>query len=90
MNDIFKTCLACGNECRTNKQFGELLVYLRKRAGLNQGEFSRSVGYSQSYMCKIEHNQRRPTKEIVERLFIRALTLSPYSKEAELLMKLAE
>jgi transcriptional regulator with XRE-family HTH domain len=40
--------------------FGELLKFLRRRAGLTQRELSIAVGYSESQISRLEQNQRPP------------------------------
>src|SRR6202051_5411091 len=40
--------------------FGELLRYLRRRAGLTQTELSIAVGYSDAQISRLEQNLRLP------------------------------
>jgi len=56
-------------------QFGELLQYLRRRAGLTQRELSITVGYSDSQISRLEHNQRIPDRATLTALFVPALDI---------------
>ena len=40
--------------------FGDLLKFLRRRAGLSQRELSIAVGYSESQISRLEQHQRPP------------------------------
>ena len=40
--------------------FGDLLKYLRRRAGYTQRELSIAVGYSDTQISRLEHNERLP------------------------------
>ncbi len=40
--------------------FGDLLKYLRRRAGLTQLELSIAVGYSDAQISRLEQNERLP------------------------------
>ena len=40
--------------------FGDLLKYLRRRAGLTQRELSIVVGYSDTQISRLEQNERMP------------------------------
>ena len=55
--------------------FGDLLKYLRRRAGLTQRELSIVVGYSHAQISRLELNQRTPDLATVAAHFIPALEL---------------
>ena len=65
--------------------FGELLRYLRRRAGLTQRELGRAVGYSEGQICRLEQSQRKPDPTTVAALFLPALKLSDPRLAARLL-----
>ena len=56
-------------------EFGELLHYLRRRVGLTQRELSIAVGYSDSQISRLEHNQRVPDRAALAALFVPALEI---------------
>jgi TolB-like protein/Tfp pilus assembly protein PilF len=55
--------------------FGELLRYLRRRAGLTQTELSIAVGYSDAQISRLEQNLRLPNIPNIEARFLPALGL---------------
>ena len=55
--------------------FGHLLKQLRKRAGMTQGDLAAAVGYSVSFVCALERNQRLPDVETIIGRFVPALGL---------------
>jgi len=55
--------------------FGELLCYLRRRAGLTQTEFAAAVGYSHAQISRLEHNHRPPDLATVVARFVPTLGL---------------
>jgi hypothetical protein len=55
--------------------FGDLLRYLRRRAGLTQTELSIAVGYSHGQISRLEQNQRPPDLATIAARFIPALHL---------------
>jgi DNA-binding transcriptional regulator YiaG len=55
--------------------FGELLKFLRRRAGLTQRELSIAVGYSESQISRREQNQRPPDEASLAARFVPALHL---------------
>lgn len=55
--------------------FGQLLRFLRQRAGLTQRELSIAVGYSESQMSRLEQNQRAPDQAALAARFVPALHL---------------
>jgi WD40 repeat protein/transcriptional regulator with XRE-family HTH domain len=70
--------------------FGELLRYLRRRAGLTQREFALEVGYSEPQISYLEKNHRLPDVTTVRARFIPALDLEYDSPLARRLIQLAE
>jgi flagellar biosynthesis GTPase FlhF len=55
--------------------FGPLLKYLRKRAGMTQGDLAAALGYSIALISSLEKAQRRPDLQAVTERFIPALGL---------------
>lgn len=55
--------------------FGELLRFLRHRAGLTQLELSIAVGYSESQISRLEKDERAPDKAVLAARFVPALYL---------------
>jgi len=53
--------------------FGDLLRYLRRRAGLTQLELSFDVGYSDAQISRLEQNLRLPDLPTIEERFIPVL-----------------
>lgn len=70
--------------------FGELLRYLRRRAGLTQREISIAVGYSDAQISRIEKNQRVPDPATVAALFVPALQIQDEPDIVARLMQLAD
>lgn len=56
--------------------FGELLHYLRRRARLTQRELSIAVGYSESMISRLEHNERPPDLTTLLAVFVPALDVA--------------
>ena len=54
-------------------KFGQLLRFLRQRAGLTQRELSIAVGYSESQLSRLEQNQRPPDEAVLAARFVPAL-----------------
>jgi len=69
--------------------FGDLLKYLRRRAGLTQRELSIAVGYSDAQISRLEQNQRLPDLATIAARFVPALELGQEPKVAARLMELA-
>ncbi len=69
--------------------FGDLLVYLRKRARLTQEELGRAVGYSRPQITLLEKNQRLPSAMTVTALFVPALDVDDAPELAQRLIDLA-
>ena len=55
--------------------FGDLLKFLRRRAGLTQRELSIAVGYSHAQISRLELNQRLPDLATITARFVPALYL---------------
>lgn len=70
--------------------FGELLRYLRRRAGLTQTELSIAVGYSDAQICRLEQNARLPNLATVQARFLPVLRLKGESAARDRLLELAE
>jgi TolB-like protein/Tfp pilus assembly protein PilF len=68
--------------------FGDLLRYLRRRAGLTQTQLSIAVGYSDAQISRLEQNLRAPNIPNVEARFLSALALKhePAARERLLLL----
>ncbi len=69
--------------------FGDLLKYLRRRAGLTQRELSIAVGYSDAQISRLEQNQRLPDPSVIEARFVPALFLEREPQIVKRLMELA-
>src|SRR5271165_6579416 len=70
--------------------FGELLRYLRRRAGLTQTELSIAVGYSDAQISRLEKNLRLPNLATVQARFVPALKLKNETAAMERLLQLAQ
>jgi len=69
--------------------FGDLLRYLRRRAGITQLEFSIAVGYSDSQISRLEQNMRLPDPPMIEARFVPALYLEEEQQAVTRLLELA-
>lgn len=69
--------------------FGELLKYLRQRAGLTQRELSIAVGYTESHISRLEHDQRAPDAAVLAARFVPALGLTVEREWVARLLELA-
>jgi WD40 repeat protein/transcriptional regulator with XRE-family HTH domain len=69
--------------------FGDLLRFLRRRAGITQLELSIAVGYSTAQICRLEQNLRLPDPPTIEARFVPALYLEDEPKAVARLMELA-
>jgi transcriptional regulator with XRE-family HTH domain/energy-coupling factor transporter ATP-binding protein EcfA2 len=67
--------------------FGDLLRYLRRRAGLTQLELSFYVGYSDAQISRLEQNLRLPDLPTIEDRFVSALRIK---NEPEVVTRLLE
>lgn len=70
--------------------FGELLRYLRRRAGLTQTELSIAVGYSDAQISRLEQNVRLPNVASVQARFLPVLRLKNEPAARERLIELAQ
>lgn len=71
------------------KSFGEMLRYLRRRERLSQRELALAVGYSESMISRLEHNERPPDTATILALFVPALHLERQPQVAARLVELA-
>ena len=55
--------------------FGDLLKYLRRRAGITQLELSIQVGYSNAQISRLESNERLPDLPTITARFLPVLML---------------
>jgi WD40 repeat protein len=69
--------------------FGDLLRYLRRRAGITQVELSLAVGYSNAQISRLEQNLRPPDLTIIEARFVPALGLEQEPNAVARLLELA-
>jgi WD40 repeat protein len=69
--------------------FGDLLRYLRRRAGLTQRELSIAVGYSDAQISRLEQNERLPDIATLTARFIPALYAEDQPEVVERLLELA-
>lgn len=69
--------------------FGDLLKYLRRRAGLTQRELSIAVGYSDAQISRLEQNERLPDLATLTARFIPALHTEDQPEVAARLLELA-
>jgi WD40 repeat protein/basic membrane lipoprotein Med (substrate-binding protein (PBP1-ABC) superfamily) len=69
--------------------FGDLLRFLRRRAGLTQLELSIAVGYSDAQISRLEQNLRLPDIPTIEARFIPILGLEDNPKAVARLLDLA-
>src|ERR1700723_1765527 len=70
--------------------FGELLRYLRRRAGLTQTELSIAVGYSDAQISRLEQNLRLPNLATVQARFLPVLRLKNEPAARDRLLHLAQ
>ena len=69
--------------------FGDLLRFLRRRAGITQLELSIAVGYSDAQISRLEQNLRPPDISTIEARFVSALGLEDEPKAVARLLDLA-
>ena len=69
--------------------FGDLLRFLRRRAGITQTELSIAVGYSISQISRLEQNLRLPDIPTIEARFIAPLCLEDEPTALARLLELA-
>ncbi len=70
--------------------FGELLRYLRRRAGLTQTELSDAGGYSDAQISRLDQNMRLPNLATIQARFLPALKLKNETAAMERLLALAQ
>jgi TolB-like protein/Flp pilus assembly protein TadD len=70
--------------------FGDLLRYLRRRAGLTQTGLSIAVGYSDAQISRLEQNVRLPNVATVQARFLPVLRLKGEPEARDRLLALAE
>src|SRR5512145_2920206 len=69
--------------------FGDLLKFLRRRAGLTQRELSIAVGYSDTQISRLEQNERMPDLATLTARFLPVLHIDDQPEVAESLLELA-
>jgi transcriptional regulator with XRE-family HTH domain len=69
--------------------FGDLLKFLRRRAGYTQRELSIVVGYSDAQISRLEHNERLPDLATLTAHFLPVLQLDREPEVARRLLELA-
>ena len=69
--------------------FGDLLRFLRRRAGITQMELATIVGYSDTQISRLEQNQRPPDIPTIEARFISALGVEDEPRVIARLLDLA-
>jgi WD40 repeat protein/transcriptional regulator with XRE-family HTH domain len=69
--------------------FGDLLRFLRRRAGITQMELATIVGYSDTQISRLEQNQRPPDIPTIEAHFISALGVEDEPRVISRLLDLA-
>ncbi len=69
--------------------FGDLLRFLRRRAGITQMELSIAVGYSDAQISRLEQNLRLPDIPTIQARFVSALGLEDEPEAVARLLDLA-
>src|SRR5512139_3851906 len=69
--------------------FGDLLKYLRRRAGFTQRELSIAVGYSDTQISRLEQNERMPDLATLTARFLPVLHIEDQPEAARRLLELA-
>ena len=69
--------------------FGDMLRFLRRRAGITQMELAIAVGYSDAQISRLEQNLRLPDIPTIEARFAQALYLDDEPKAVARLLELA-
>ena len=69
--------------------FGDLLRFLRRRAGITQIELSIAVGYSHPQISRLEQNLRQPDIPTIEARFLSPLLLDDQPQAVARLLELA-
>lgn len=80
LQKLYNTNMASGRSnpasaAQKFSDFGALLKYLRRRAGLSQRDLALAVGYSEAQISRLEHNRRPPEFSMLEARFVPALEL---------------
>src|ERR671924_1207167 len=78
-----------GNTLEKFTNFGDLLRFLRRRAGITQLELSIAVGYTEAQISRLEQNLRPPDIPTIEARFVSALGLEDEPKAVARLLDLA-
>lgn len=74
----------------TFKSLGELIRYLRTRAGFSQRELAARVNYHYAHINRIESNQRLPDQNVLLARFVPALSLEDQPQWVQRLLELRE
>ena len=69
--------------------FGDLLRFLRRRAGITQMDLATAVGYSDAQISRLEQNLRLPDIPTIQARFVPALGLEDEPKAVQRLLELA-
>ena len=69
--------------------FGEMLHYLRRQTRQSQRELAIAVGYSESMISRLEHDERPPDVATIHALFVPALHLERQPETVARLIELA-
>lgn len=69
--------------------FGDLLKFLRRRAGLTQRDLSIAVNYSDAQISRLEQNERLPDVATISARFLPVLMLEDQPQVAKRLLELA-
>lgn len=69
--------------------FGELLLFLRRWAGITQQELALAVGYSDAQISRLEQNRRSPDLPMLQARFVPALGLEDEPRAVARLVSLA-
>jgi len=68
----YNRCMATIRSLPAFATFGEMLHYLRRRAQMTQQELALAVGYSESMISRLEHDERQPDVATIQALFVPA------------------
>src|SRR5262245_18301002 len=71
-------------------RFGDLLKYLRRRAGLSQRDLSIADGYSESQISRFESGHHPPSTPTLTARFVPALHIADESETVARLLELAK
>jgi predicted ATPase len=87
---VYNEAMAPSQSLPTFNTFGEMLHYLRRQARLTQSELAIAVGYSESMISRLEHDERAPNTATVLALFVPALCVEEQPDVVAQLVKLAD